>query len=75
MDSQAFGHRLRILMADRGITATELAELTGVSRQTISNYLNNGALPALDTSVKLSNVLDVTIDQLVSAPIEQLIDK
>ena len=75
MDSQAFGHRLRLLMEDRGITATELAELTGVSRQTISNYLNNGALPALDTSVKLSNVLDVTIDQLVSAPIEQLIDK
>jgi transcriptional regulator with XRE-family HTH domain len=75
MDSQAFGHRLKVLMADRGVNVSELAEMTGVSRQTISSYLNSGALPALDTSLKLSKVLDVTIDQLVSAPLEQIIDR
>ena len=75
MDSQAFGHRLKVLMADRGISVSELAEMTGVSRQTISSYLNSGALPALETSLRLAKVLDVTVDQLVSAPLEQIIDK
>lgn len=75
MDSQAFGHRLKVLMADRGISVSELAEMTGVSRQTISSYLNSGALPALETSLRLANVLDVTVDQLVSAPLGQIIDK
>lgn len=75
MDSQAFGHRLKVLMADRGISVSELAEMTGVSRQTISSYLNSGALPALETSLRIAKVLDVTVDQLVSAPLEQIIDK
>lgn len=56
-------------MADRGTSVPEFAEMTGASRQTISSYLNSGALLALETSLKLAKVLDVTVDQLVSAPL------
>lgn len=45
----------------------ELATLTGISKNTIDNYLNvRGYMPSADVAVKIANVLGVTVEYLVT---------
>lgn len=73
MDSKAFGHRLRILMADRHMTTVELARRSGITRQMVSNYLNDGAIPNLKIACDMAEALGVSVDDLAMTPIEELI--
>lgn len=73
MDSQAFGHRLRILMADKHMGSSELAERSGISRQMVSNYLDNGAIPSLSIACNLAEALGVSVDDLALTPLNKLI--
>ena len=73
-------HRLRTKL---NMSQGDLAEALGVSRQSISKWETDGAVPELDKLIKLSNIFGVTLDELVhgeeaiptpvaeSVPIEQ----
>ena len=73
MTQSTFGHRLKILKADRGMTATELAERSGITRQMVSNYVNGSAIPGLSTACKLASALGVSVDDLADGDVRDLI--
>jgi len=55
-------HRLR---TERNLSQGDLADLLGVSRQSISKWETDGAVPELDKLLKLSELFQVTLDELV----------
>lgn len=55
-------HRLR---TKHNMSQGALADELGVSRQSISKWETDGAVPELDKLVKLSNLFGVTLDELV----------
>lgn len=59
------GERLVLLRNRAGLSQDALAERLGVSRQSISKWENDSSVPDLDKLVKLSEVFDVTLDELV----------
>ena len=48
----------------KGLSQTEVADILGVSRQTISNWESQRSYPDLDNIVRLSDLYGITIDQL-----------
>ena len=73
MYEDSFGHRLRVLLADRGMSQVELAEQAGVTRQAVSNYMTQGTSPGLSTAVAIARALGVSVDDLVDKPIGELV--
>ena len=55
-------HRLRTKL---NMSQGDLAEALGVSRQSISKWETDGAVPELDKLIKLSSIFGVTLDELV----------
>lgn len=54
--------KLKELRAARGISQQELAELVGVSRQTISKWENEVVQPSVDNLMRLSQVLQLPLE-------------
>ena len=62
-----FAKRLAELRTQRGITQTQLAEITGLTQRTISHYETGAGYPPAPTVVELAHALNVTTDQLLGA--------
>lgn len=59
------GHKLKLFRIARGMTQEELAQRSGVSRQTISSIENEGVGAATTkTLARLANALDTTVREL-----------
>lgn len=58
--------RIKAILADRGITQRDLAETTGMSAQSLSGALREGANPTLSTLERIARALDVTVAELFS---------
>lgn len=52
-------------MPARNVISALLAEKVGVSKVAISNIVTGKSVPALDTLMKMTNVLDITISELI----------
>jgi len=50
---------------EKGISQKKLAELVGVSRETIAAYENGRCLPSIRVAIKLSEILDIPIEELL----------
>lgn len=59
-------NNLRVILADKKITATKIHEDTGISKTTISGIVNERTDPNLSTLIKLADYLDVKLDVLVA---------
>lgn len=59
------GQRLRAIRKKRGLTQERLAELAGISPQHCSGIETGAAKVSLPTLVNLSNVLNVSMDELL----------
>lgn len=64
----AVGPRLKRLRAQRGITLTQLAQITGISKSTLSRLENGGRRPSLELLLPLAHAYRVPLDELVGAP-------
>ena len=73
MHQDAFGHRLRVLLADRGMSQVELSKQAGITQQAVSSYMTKGASPGLSTAVAIARALGVSVDDLVDKPIGELV--
>lgn len=62
------GPRLRRVREQRGVTLTEVANLTGVSKSTLSRLENGQRRPSLELLLPLAQTYRVPIDDLVGAP-------
>lgn len=56
--------RLKVLLAERNLTAKKLSEITNISQSTISKYLNGKSEMKISTLVKICNALSIEITQL-----------
>lgn len=59
------GKRIARLRIQRGISQIELAEQLAVSRQAISKWETDGSVPELEKLIQLSEIFDVTLDELI----------
>ena len=66
---------IQILRKKRSLTQEALAELVGVTRQTIAKWESGESAPDLPLAGRLAGALDVTLDELVEAPREELEDE
>lgn len=70
---ESFGHRLRVLLADRGMSPSELASKSGLSRQMVNNYLNSGSIPGLENACAIAKALGLTVDDLALTSLKKLV--
>ena len=62
-----FRENLKAELAYKDILVKELAELSGVSRRTIDNYLReNGSIPSAEAAVRIAKALGVTVEYLIT---------
>lgn len=67
-----FADNLRDVMREVGITQTELAYESGLTKATISRYLSKQRMPTLKAVVNICYVLECNMDDLI--PTYDLID-
>src|SRR4051794_8692323 len=60
--------RLRRVREQRGVTLTEVAALTGISKSTLSRLEHGQRKPSLELLLPLAQVYRVPLDDLVGAP-------
>lgn len=61
----SLGERIYILRTEKNLSQGDLAEQLEVSRQSISKWENNNAIPDLEKIIKLSEIFEVSLDELV----------
>lgn len=61
----SLGETICRLRTERALSQGDLAELLDVSRQSISKWETNSSVPELDKLVRLSELFDITLDELV----------
>ena len=59
------GKKLVQFRKNKGLSQEELAEDVGVTRQTISNWELNETAPDLKQAQKLSEIFNISLDELV----------
>ncbi len=64
MTDIVFQNRLRVARAEKRISQGELAEMVGVSRQTISSIENNQFCPSAKLALLLCIALDKKFEEL-----------
>ena len=62
------GPRLRKVREQRGVTLTDVAERTGISKSTLSRLENGQRRPSLELLLPLAQTYRVPLDDLVGAP-------
>lgn len=65
MDKFNFGEVVRICMAKKGISQTELAEKIGINRRTLNNYLTDITRPDIDVLIKICQHLEIDVNALL----------
>ena len=63
-----FAERFLSEMGKKGCTATEIAALLGITKQSVSNYTSGKSIPPIDKLHKLADYFDVTLDWLLCRP-------
>ncbi|MBR9981390.1 MAG: helix-turn-helix transcriptional regulator [Desulfatitalea sp.] len=66
------GDRIKRLREEKGLSITELSQLTGFDEQTLRSIEDNSISPQLGTIIKLSKALDSALQRLLSGEGEKL---
>ena len=61
----AIGERIQRLRTERNLTRQDLAELMGVTRQTIHRWEHGKRIPDIIVFLKLSHILGVTVEEML----------
>ena len=64
-ESTDFAQRLQALLEERGMTHLELAARVGVTRAAMSRYVSGDREPRFVTLVRISEELDVRVEDLI----------
>lgn len=63
--NETFGQRFTRFRKQRNLTQEELGERIGVSGQAVSKWENDASMPDIGLLVQLSEILDVSLDELL----------
>ena len=66
------GNHIKHYRNEKGLSQEELAERIFVTRQSISNWENNKNYPDINSIVLLSEVFEISIDNLIKGDLEQM---
>lgn len=58
-------NRLKVVLAEKNIQSKWISEQLGVSRATVSKWVNNTSQPSLEMVEKLAKILDVDYTELL----------
>ena len=64
MESQKI-NRLKVVLVENGKTGKWLAEQVGKNEATVSRWCSNKMQPSLDTLVRISELLDIDVKDLI----------
>ena len=64
-------NRLKVVLAEKDISNKTLAEMLGISQATVSKWVTNTTQPHLDMLIKLSQYLNVSVEELIRFPKEE----
>ena len=64
MESQKI-NRIKVALVENGKTGKCLAEQVGKNEATVSRWCSNKMQPSLDTLVKISELLDIDVKDLI----------
>ena len=67
--NETFGQRLTRLRKQRNLTQEELGEKFGISGQAVSKWENDASMPDVSILAELSDVLGVSLDELLGKEI------
>lgn len=70
-----FNEKLQGLRKEKGLSQESLAELVGVSRQSVAKWESKKSYPEVDKLIQLSNVFGVSIDKLLKNIEEECCNK
>ncbi len=59
-------NRLKIILAEKNKTGKWLAEQLGQDPSTVSKWCSNSSQPQLDTVIRIAELLEVNIEQLIN---------
>lgn len=62
---QTIGKRISQIRKELGLTQEELADSIGVEKSTVAHYESNRRLPRVDIMVRISDVLECSLDYLM----------
>ncbi len=65
IDSIKTGIRIRNLMNEKGVSVRDVTGILSVSNQTVYKWLNGQSLPTLENIYQLSQILHVSIDDMI----------
>ena len=65
MAKETFGQRLSRIRKEKGFTQNEIADKVGVTSQAVSKRENDLASPDIDILLKLSEIFDISVDELL----------
>ena len=65
MDKIRFSEQINKLRLKRKMTQGELGEMLGVSNKTVSKWEMGISLPEIDTLVKITEIFDISLEELV----------
>ena len=72
IDFMELGNHIKHYRNEKGLSQEELAERVYVTRQTISNWENNKNYPDINSIVLLSEVFEISIDNLIKGDLEEM---
>ena len=62
---KTLGDNLKSLLDEWGYTQQELADMVGVSKATISYYIQGKRMPSLKALINIGHVLNCDVDDLI----------
>lgn len=62
---EMFSDNLYSLLLESNMSQRELADLSGLSEATISNYLNSRQMPGVKAIINIANALECSTDDLI----------
>ena len=63
---EGFGERLKTAIQKKGYTQKELSEIFQINQDTITNYVKEKSFPKADMLLNICNLLDISIDWLMT---------
>ena len=69
------GSKIKAARLEKKLTQEQVAEILGVSRQTISNWENEKSYPDIISVIKMSDCYEVSLDYLLKRSEERRVGK
>lgn len=66
------GENLKALLEKKNISQKEFSKKLGIHQATVSRYISNEREPGISTLVKMADVLDVTLEELILGEIKPI---